>query len=82
MNWKNKRKVEKGGIEALRSEFPVLTLPMMAMILGGDNKCVVDAIYVASECGGYGYTKPYIENVVMCRIFFHPFFTSPSKKFI
>ena len=66
MNWKNKRKVEKGGIEALRSEFPVLTLPMMAMILGGNNKCVGEAFFLAAGFAGLNYvTQQGVEEMII-----------------
>ncbi len=56
--------ITKNGIEELRNDFPVLTLAMMESILGGgdENKCVLNAIFTASNCGGWGYSQTEIEN--------------------
>ena len=60
------KKITKIGIDALREEFPVITTQMMKIIMAGDgNKCVAEALFNVSNCGGWGLTYDYIENKIV-----------------
>jgi len=64
------KSVTKIGIDALRNEFPVMTSKMMSLIMAGDNKYAVGAIYQAGSCAGYGYSMSAVEDCaiehIMC----------------